>query len=48
MYDSKMRNISREMETMKKNQMKNLQLKNIWRKKEKKRTGSQPPGVQVV
>lgn len=28
MYDSKMRNISREMETMKKNQMKNLQLKN--------------------
>lgn len=28
MYDSKMSNISREMETMKKNQMKNLQLKN--------------------
>lgn len=28
MCDSKMRNISREMETMRKNQMKNLQLKN--------------------
>lgn len=47
---TQMRTISREMETMKKNQMKNLQLKNKISegKKEKRRTGSQPPGVQVV
>lgn len=51
MYDSKMRNISREMETMKKNQMKNLQLKNKISegKKKKKEQGLSPvPGVQVV